>query len=262
MPETLLAFVGRTHPVLLHLPIGVLAALLTLEALGVWRGKPLAWTVRRDLSGLLMLSAMGAGVSGWLLAEEGYGGETVTLHRWLAVGFVAACVVVCVSALRQQLRLYVAGAAIAAGLCGVAGHLGGTITHGRGFLTEPFSRKDRPTRSIDPDPVPEGTSTVLIEPVSIYASVIEPIFADKCISCHGPDKQKGGLAMHTREDLLFGGDTGPAFIAGDPENSEIVWRLRLPLDDEYRMPPQEKPQLTEAEVAAIVRWIADGASFE
>ncbi|RMH25719.1 MAG: hypothetical protein D6692_10285 [Planctomycetota bacterium] len=259
MLETLLAFFGRTHPLLLHVPIGVLAAMLTLEALGVWRRKAPEWGTRRDLAGLLVLSAAGAGVSGWLLAEEDYGGSTVTLHRWLAVGFVVGCLMLAVGAWRRSVRIYGAFVVVATGLCAAAGHFGGTITHGRDFLTEPFFKKPPPARS---NRGADSDQTALVEPVSIYTSVIEPIFADKCVSCHGPDKQKGGLAMHTPEDLLFGGDTGPAFVAGDPDHSEMVWRLRLPLEDEYRMPPKEKPQLTDAEVAAIIKWIADGASFD
>lgn len=97
---------------------------------------------------------------------------------------------------------------------------------------------------------------------STYFSVIQPILEQRCLGCHGAEKGKGGLRMHTPLALLAGGESGAAFVAGDAAASEIVRRMRLGLDDPDHMPPDDKPQPSAAEVAAIEAWIAAGASFE
>ena len=50
--------------------------------------------------------------------------------------------------------------------------------------------------------------------VFVYANLIQPLFEDKCYSCHNEDKQKGGLLMVTEEDLLRGGDHGAILERG------------------------------------------------
>jgi YHS domain-containing protein len=70
------------------------------------------------------------------------------------------------------------------------------------------------------------------------------------------------LRLHTREGLLAGGESGAALVAGDAAASELLRRLRLPIDDPDHMPPDDKPQPREAEIVALERWIAAGAPFE
>lgn len=261
MLDQLLQFGGRVHPMVLHVPIGVLAALAACEAWGLLRRRPLEREWRRLLCLLAFGSALAAGGSGWLLAEEpGYGGQTLTLHRWLGVALVAVLALASIGALAGRTRLYGAMIVAALALMGPAGHLGGSMTHGENFLTAPFRKPTaKPER---PDPTAtDAAEGIEVLPISVFGSTIMPIFEDKCVSCHNDSKRKGGLAMHTAQALLEGGDTGPAFIAGDPEGSEMIWRARLPLDDEYHMPPEDKPQLTDSELAAIVAWILAGAEI-
>jgi YHS domain-containing protein len=51
-------------------------------------------------------------------------------------------------------------------------------------------------------------------------------------------------------------------VASKPGESEVIRRLRLPLDDEHHMPPDTKPQPTAAEIGVIAQWIAEGAKFD
>ncbi len=48
------------------------------------------------------------------------------------------------------------------------------------------------------------------------------MLAEKCISCHGPDKQKGGLRVDSREALLTGGERGAALVPEKPDQSLIL----------------------------------------
>lgn len=92
-----------------------------------------------------------------------------------------------------------------------------------------------------------------------YDKIVQPIFEARCASCHGVEKKKGKLALHTWEAAMIGGDSGPLWLAGKPSESEVVRRMKLPHDDEEHMPPSGEAQLAAEEVALIVRWIERGA---
>lgn len=94
-----------------------------------------------------------------------------------------------------------------------------------------------------------------------FNTEIRPILNSSCLRCHGGVKQKGGLSLLFREDALTEGDSGnPAIVPGDPDKSELMRKIRHH-DPEERMPLQEDP-LTEAEIDAFERWIAQGAEWE
>src|SRR5665811_2386420 len=61
-------------------------------------------------------------------------------------------------------------------------------------------------------------------------------------------------------DRIQGGENGPILEAGKPEESEMIKRLHLPMEDEDHMPPEGKDPLQENEIAILEQWIALGAS--
>lgn len=268
LSEALLQFGGRLHPMVLHAPIGILIGLITLELIARMRGKPMAKEVRAALAWLAAITAGVAVGSGLLLAEEGDNPlKTVQLHQWLGI---ATAVVMALAAIlshwTRAVRAYAALMIIAVMLLIPTGHFGASMTHGEGYLTEPFEVRDQGglPRVVSGGGTPSEGGAGRANPAATgtYALVIAPILADKCISCHGEKKQKGNLALHTPEAINAGGDLGSVLVPGDPSASELVVRLRLPIDDEDHMPPEAKPQLTEDEIKAIEKWIADGAKFE
>ena len=89
---------------------------------------------------------------------------------------------------------------------------------------------------------------------------IAPIFEFKCVECHNENKVKGELRMDTFDWIMKGGDTGPAIVAGKPDESSIFERVTLPHDDIDIMPPEGDP-LTDKEVASLKAWIAAGAKW-
>lgn len=259
MLDAVLQFVGRTHPMVLHLPIGIVAALLALEALALLRRDALPRSVRVPLVWLFAAAAAASVVSGLLLSnEEGYAGRTLGLHRWLgiAVGLAAA---VCAVSLHIPRARPLYGPLVV--VCGVliipAGHFGAAMTHGEGFLTAPLREHAAAQRSREG---PNGGTL----PVAggEYATRIAPIFERYCVSCHGESTRKGKLALHTPAAIMAGGATGPALEPWDAEASELVFRMRLPVDDDAAMPPKGKPRPDEAAIALIAAWIDAGANFE
>ena len=84
---------------------------------------------------------------------------------------------------------------------------------------------------------------------------LEPLFAERCVMCHaGPDAPLG-LQLDSYENALKGSVNGPVLVAGDPDGSELVRRIRG--ESEPRMPLVGEP-LSAAEIAAVETWVAEG----
>ena len=94
-----------------------------------------------------------------------------------------------------------------------------------------------------------------------FARDVQPIFAQKCLDCHGLDKDEGGLRLHSQQTALVELDSGErAIVPGDAKTSELLRRVTSDDLDE-RMPPKGEP-LSEQEVALLRRWIEQGAAWE
>jgi len=91
-----------------------------------------------------------------------------------------------------------------------------------------------------------------------FTARVLPLLELRCISCHGPDKVKGGLRMDTREALLKGGENGPAVVPGKPSDSLLLQAVMHSKKD-LEMPPKEK--LTTNDIAVLEKWITDGAPW-
>lgn len=90
-----------------------------------------------------------------------------------------------------------------------------------------------------------------------FEKEIRPLLVEKCLKCHGTEKQAGGLRLDSRGAILAGGDSGPAAVEGEPGESLIVDAIEH--EGELRMPPKGK--LEAAEVEAIRRWIERGLEW-
>lgn len=110
--------------------------------------------------------------------------------------------------------------------------------------------------------LPVLMSSAHAEEDTIYAKVVQPILAARCVECHGEEKAKGKLRLDTPEHILKGGSEGETVIAGDSEESSLVFRVTLPEDDDELMPPKGDP-LTPDQIEALKWWIdKKEASFE
>jgi mono/diheme cytochrome c family protein len=137
-------------------------------------------------------------------------------------------------------------------LVAVTGHLGGSLTHGTDYFAEVFNENPQEASK----PIPNVQEAVA------YNDIVQPILKKKCYSCHGRSRQKGGLRMDIPEQMLKGGEDGIILHPGNAEESELIKRLNLPREHEDHMPPKQKSQLNDHEVALLHWWIASGASFD
>ena len=87
---------------------------------------------------------------------------------------------------------------------------------------------------------------------------ILPILEDRCIDCHGPDKDKSSFRVDQRAILLVGGDSGlKSVVPGSPAESHLIELVKTDDEDE-RMPPKGDP-LTSEQIAMLEQWITEGA---
>ena len=54
---------------------------------------------------------------------------------------------------------------------------------------------------------------------------LAPLVHQHCTKCHGGAKQNGGLDLRSLRSLLRGGESGPVFHPGKPEESRLVTQL-------------------------------------
>lgn len=98
-----------------------------------------------------------------------------------------------------------------------------------------------------------------------YARDIQPILAEHCLLCHGPDDSKGGLTLTSYElatKALKSGAHG--IVPGKPEQSALMERI-LSTDPDEQMPPPEqraKKPISARETEMLRQWIATGGKYD
>src|SRR4051812_13088800 len=79
---------------------------------------------------------------------------------------------------------------------------------------------------------------------------IRPILAKHCFECHGDKAKKGNLALGSTSDMLHGGQSGAAIVAGAADQSLLVDMIA-----DGSMPPDGRPPLAAAEVTLLRSWV-------
>lgn len=283
--------VARLHPVFLHFPVVLVVALAAAEVWRKLRNRPERDATRGVLVFLLATTTPIAATSGWLLHETESYGAGVEWHEYLGIGLLATALGASICYWRSS-KAYGWWLASSVLLLFPTAHLGGALTHGDDFLTEPWADAIEAAQAPAPphtderglatsletdletgletdlgsgpatDPslgfATESTGVPAEAPTADFA-VAAPFLEQYCTRCHGERKRKGGLALHDLPSLLAGGDSGSVLVAGRSDQSRLIEVLRLPLDHEDHMPPPEKGQPSAEEIAAIAAWI-DGAA--
>jgi len=247
--------IGNLHPALVHLPIGILllAGIFQLLAL-----KPNYASLHTATSIALfwgMIAAIAACISGYLLSQNGdYDEEIVSRHKWfgIATAFIATVAWLFNRWENAYARWVIL---LMVPLIIITGHLGGTLTHGSDYLIKGFSKTENAKEK-------EIRAVADVQEANVYADIVQPIFENKCYSCHNKSKKKGGLRLDEPSFILKGGKDGEVIRPGNADESDMIRRIRLPRNDEDHMPPKEKPQLKENEIEILHWWIATGATFD
>lgn len=300
-----LRLLGRLHPVLLHFPVALAICAAVAEAARAARGKPgCSDFAIRAVTIAAIVGAITA-VSGWMQADFEGAEATPTLfvHRWF--GVVSAVLLVAVAICGHigarspgsaAFGLWRVGLALAAVCVAGAGHFGGEMVYGDGYLEKALwkalrvsevegevapvapmspvapvapSASSRPAEVVVVEAVvaPAPGAPVVVEVISVspddpsgayFTDVIRPTLAEHCFECHSNKKAKDGLNFETLAALATKISAGGAIRPHDPDASPMINRLRLDSADEDAMPP-EGDRLSAAQIDQIAAWIAAGA---
>lgn len=125
---------------------------------------------------------------------------------------------------------------------------------------------DPPVVEPEPREKPKSAGDNLVN----YQSHVRPILKKHCFSCHGPERDRSGLTLHTFENVMRGGDLNleglDTISPGDPMGSLLYASVAADDDDDEwsMMPPNRSRRkgnvVDEDSVAIIKKWIRQGAA--
>jgi len=242
---------GRMHPMVLHVPIGILILLFVFMML---RNTFTKKQFRRIILVSLVMASLSAAVTalfGFFLSIGGdYGADTLQQHKFsgVALSIFAFFLLVWYNAVKKNEIVFYSATIFTIMLLVFAGHTGSVLTHGENFVFEPVSNRSK--------------EALTVENASLYQLAVMPVLEKKCFSCHNESKAKGKLIMTDVEKFKMGGKNGKAWREGNPDSSRMIQYVHLPLDHDNHMPPDGKPQLTPFEISLLEAWIQSGADFE
>ncbi|MCL6265847.1 DUF1592 domain-containing protein [Flagellimonas myxillae] len=235
-----------------HLPIGALLCLFILEIIV---SKTHMVHIRGAVLKFIVVTAIPAVLAGTLLASSGsYGSDVFNLHKWFGVATALLSIwlyVIHKKDLSKKLgrfSTYQWTLFVNVILLSIAGHYGGSLTHGSDYLTKNLPQEVRSFFGDDPYAL-KGlvamNSSKVDKTLEAYnfEQDIRPVVDNYCVQCHGPEEQKAGLRLDSiNADLVKGPDAA-------------TWRGMLDMINSGEMPPEEEEQLTDEERRMLVDWI-------
>ncbi|MEQ8555728.1 MAG: DUF1592 domain-containing protein [Cyclobacteriaceae bacterium] len=257
-----LGIFGRFHPLLVHLPIGVLIALFTLEIINLYKPEYNLAMACKLLIWLAVITAIPTVLAGLLLASDGgYGSKAVT-HQWL--GWLTALLSIWLLVLHHTeiivkkkhfSRIYHGALVVNMLLLSAAGHMGGTLTHGSDYLTELLPDEIKSILGNDRNErlahlISQNAVYKLEDLQPVYHESVEPILSNSCYSCHGDEKQKGGLQLNTLDPDIINGKDG------------AKWRAALDMINLGEMPPEDEQPLSDQERKQLVEWLTSSLKYD
>ena len=261
-----LSFLGRLHPMIVHFPIVLLIAALVFELMD---RRHQSDRYRQAVQLLIvggMISSVLSVAFGLALASSGeYGEEQVSSHRWTGISTALFSVITVIAYRMRRAGMGFIMLIVSVLNVIVAGHFGGEITHGTGYLTAGLTQPSE-TEGEGDEQVSHGVFLASLKTPLSEDQVqglnlrVRSILAHNCYSCHGAGKVKGMLRLDSKEAILEGGEHGPVLLAGKPEESEMIRRVTLPRGHKEAMPVKGKP-LTAEEIDVLRQWIKMGAPW-
>ncbi len=256
-------FIGRFHPMLVHLPIGFITLALLFQLLSI---RPSQTKLKPALPFIWFCGFISSFVSvilGLLLSSSGeYDSNIINWHKWSGFALTLATFVYYLSLLIKlewTNALYSNYAkpfllSIIFILLILSGHNGGSLTHGKGYLIEYAPNFIQKTISGSEIKI-ERKKIESIDSADIFNDAILPIFRSKCISCHNQTKRKGQLILTSYYEIMKGGKHGKDIVPGSSTTSELYRRITLPAEDKEAMPGDGKKPLSDDQIAIIEWWI-------
>ncbi|MEH0152623.1 DUF2231 domain-containing protein [Limibacter armeniacum] len=257
-------FLGRFHPLLVHLPIGFLVLAFLMELLYYFKPDRFGY-LNKAISFSLLSGVFGsmASVGAGLMLEQGggYGNEALAWHKWFGIGVTILSLVYWGLRVGVFLKNKVESILISSVIIlmlSLTGHLGGNLTHGEEYLIQ---YAPEVVKKLAGDTSDSGQILSLPDSpdsVQVFTHLLQPVFQQKCVSCHNPAKAKGKLNLTSYQGLMAGGEHGQVVLAEQPYKSPLFVRTTYPHGHVKFMPPSGEP-LTFTEQEILAWWIRNGA---
>lgn len=247
-------FLGRLHPLVVHLPIGFLLLALVFELLSYH--KSFAY-LKQAVAFTILLGFIAAGsacILGYILSLSGdYEYQLLNNHKVAGIIVaVGAGILYLLTTERIKSRFFISRKLFSGLFIGLfvlttyAGHQGGNLTHGSDYLSMRVIQEQ------------ERKKPASLGEALLFEDVVQPLLASKCGQCHRGGKLKGQLSVETLADLLKGGKSRAAVVGGKLQESELYSRITLDPSNKKFMPADGKTPLTKDEAAIISWWIEKG----
>lgn len=252
-------FLGRFHPLLVHLPIGFIIIALVMEFIPNRNSR-----TQRIVWFLCFLASLFSIISGLQLSSaSSYPDALLGRHKWIGI---AICILSFlfwalhgnILSGRKKLGTVLKWALFLLLIMG--GHFGGQLTHGNSYLIDaaPESIKGlfgaETAESID-------LSKIHTDSIYTYEHLLDPIIQSKCSQCHNSKNKSGDLNLITIDSMFLGGTNGDVVVAGNPNESEIFHRVTLDQNNKKFMPTKGTP-LNYNEMKLLSWWIENGANAQ
>ena len=183
-----LDFLGSLHPLIVHLPIGIVLLTIAIDVFmrnknnSVYRVITMGWFFS-FFSGLL------AALFGWFLGDNGYYFESqINIHRWSGVAFVGLCFIIWLLRyinFRFSKSFNRSANLTTILLLVITGHFGGEMTHGQNYLFEnlPYVQK-----KMSVIPLSEAKRNSKTDSLFVFEDLVYPVLEEKCIACHNQNR--------------------------------------------------------------------------
>jgi len=248
-------FLGRFHPLLVHLPIGFLILAILIEIYCSIFKIRINQRIINFTWFVAFFSSIITTTLGLLIAETGhYIDENLFMHKVFGLSLTAVTFVSWFFRLSFFSNLFSStfktlSNSVIVVLLTLTGHYGGNLTHGETYLVDyaPDNIKElvvKKNKYVELD----------IDSVEIYNDLIQPIFNQKCVSCHNKDILRGNLNMDSYSNLLKGGSSGNPINKSEPRKSLLIKRITMPTSDLKYMPPDGEP-VSFDEIKTLIWWI-------
>lgn len=252
------AFSGQLHPLIVHLPIGFLILAMLFELVSYSKKYEF---LKASVSLTLLLgfiAAVFACIFGYILSLSGdYDYQELNNHKISGIALALGTGLLFLLVSDPVKKLIEIRRSVFSGLCifivalvSYTGHQGGRLTHGSEYLSMKVLLEQ-------PREKPASVGQAML-----FEDVVHPILIQRCSPCHRDGKRKGEFSVQTLADLLKGGKTGAAIVAGSLDKSELFARIMLDPTKEKFMPTDGKTPLTKTETEIIQWWIEKGKAVE
>ena len=248
-------FLGRFHPLLVHLPIGFLILAILIEIYCSIFKIRINQSIINFTWFVAFFSSVLTTILGLLIAETGhYIDENLSMHKIFGfsltgITFISWFLRLSIFSNLFSSSLKTLSNVIIVVLLTLTGHYGGNLTHGETYLV------DYAPEQIKELVVNKNKNIELeIDSVKIYNDLIQPIFNQKCVSCHNKEISRGNLNMDSYSNLLKGGSSGNPINKSDPRKSLLIKRITMPTSELKYMPPDGEP-VSFDEIKTLIWWI-------